>query len=323
MLNIPYLGLVPMTQTITPKKILGISIAAILAVGLAGSPLYADAIGDLLETEVTIAGDNYDRIVFTTADKIPKKGEFGGFAIVTEGHVIAVTDHGGFYDSEAQKAPKLPPTLPLSPTAAVCADGDKGCNSKWHTHLVEPKGSALCATGLAIGALSFEEPSEKVQIKAKSIILKNIALGTDSFTESLTNAPKDFTAGLPVDSDVVSGADTPFSFDGLAFDLTPTFDGPVAAENLVICIGDTFDPADLCAAIEAAPATDTPADAGTGLAYRDLIGSGGENNKVELSEFPFSAALFDVINTSTGDATPEGLGGVELQNWYDANCPAP
>jgi len=226
-----------MTKTMTPKKILGISIAAILTVGLAGSPLYAEAIGDLIKTKVAIAGDNYDRIVFTTADKIPKKGEFGGFAILTEGHVIAVTDHGGFYDSEAQKAPKLPPALPISATAAVCAVGDKGCNSKWHTHLVEPKESGLCATGLAVGALSFEEPSEKVKVKAKSIVLRNIALGTDSFTESLSNAPKDFTAGLPVDSDVVSGDVTPFSFDGLAFDLTPIFDGSVSAENLVVCIG--------------------------------------------------------------------------------------
>ncbi len=226
-----------MTHTMTPKKILGISIAALFAVGLAGSPLYAEAIGDLIETKVALAGDNYDRIVFTTADKIPKKGEFGGFAILTEGHVIAVTDHKGFYDSEAQKAPKLPPVLPLSDTAAVCDAADKGCNSKWHTHLVEPAESTLCATGLKVGALSFEEPSEKVKIKAKSIVLRNIALGTNSFTESISNAPKDFTVGLPVDSDVVSGADTPFSFDGLAFDLTPTFDGTVSAENLVVCIG--------------------------------------------------------------------------------------
>ncbi len=226
-----------MIKTMTPKKILGISIATVFAVGLLSSPLYAEAIPDLLQTRVNLAGDNYDHIVFKTADKIPRTGEFGGFAILTDGHVIAVTDHAGFYDSKAQRPPTLPPDLPISATAAVCNENDRGCNSKWHSHLVEPKPSDLCLTGLAVGALSFDEPSEKVKVLAKHIILRNIALGTSSFTESLTNTPKDFTVGFPVDSDGITGAETPFNFDGVAFDLTPTYDGPMSAETLVVCIG--------------------------------------------------------------------------------------
>ncbi|MFQ5782537.1 MAG: hypothetical protein ACE5GR_05730 [Nitrosopumilus sp.] len=141
-------------------------------------------------------------------------------------HVIAVTSHPGAYDSEAQSFDNDDITFALCSPEQI-ADGL--CGAEWHTHLVEPVDHDRCGFK-AIGALTFEEPSEKVKIKAKKIILKEIEMETDDYTNSITGEVKDFTAGNPVDAN----PDTK-KFDGAAFDLNATFD---ASGNLeAVCIG--------------------------------------------------------------------------------------
>ena len=210
------------------SKLLGASLAAIFAIALVGSPIMAEAITDLVKTKLKIDDDEYEKITFKLASKIPKVPTgseiFGGYAVFTDGHVIAVTAHEGAFDSETQ-------SFPTSGTFGLC-DADQVaagfCSGVWHTHLVEPVGNENCAFA-AVGALTFEEPSDDVKIKAKKIVLKEIEMETDDYTNSITGQEMDFTAGNPVDAD----PSTP-EFDGAAFDLTPVFiDGNLAA----ICIG--------------------------------------------------------------------------------------
>lgn len=213
-----------------------------MAVGLVSSPIWADPITELVKTKVKYDDDEYDKIKFKLAEKVPTDGSvFGGYAIFTSGHVIAVTSHPSFYDSETQTAPS-PGQVALDPfpgPAAVCNVGDVACGAEWHTHMVEPvtatnsDNSPVCAIA-AVGALTFEEVSEELKVKAKKIVLKEIE--SDDFTDAVSGNEKDFTAGSPVDADVALAGILPEEpgFQGVGFDLHPTTDD---LGNLVVCIG--------------------------------------------------------------------------------------
>ena len=110
--------------------------------------------------------NEYNRLLFQLDDLVPTEGEvFGGYAIITSGDVIAITSHDGFYDSVTQMSPTEGPAIPdpFTGVAQVCTPTDTGCGPEWHGHLVKPTPDARCATGLAIGDLSFDEPNEKTK----------------------------------------------------------------------------------------------------------------------------------------------------------------
>lgn len=314
MLNIPCLGHVPMNT----KILLGLTLVAVLAMAVA-YPAVADAVTGIEKTEIKVKDGEIDKLKFHLDDKVAED-TFGGYAIFTDGGaVVAYTSHPGVYDSTSQTAPTSDQIdLPIGAIAAGCSvSPDIACGGEWHSHLVVPVGSPYCDFA-AISELSFNEPADKVKAKGKHVDGKDIAIGTEGFVGAISGVLMDFTVGTPEDFN-----DATEEFDGVSFPLKTAFDdGTLRA----ICIGETtgFSETEaLCAAIEAAPATDTPADAGTGLAYRDLIGGGGVDpeNKVQIDEFPYGDALWAEINTSADDAFPTaGLGGVELQNWYNANC---
>lgn len=205
------------------KKILGVSIATVLAVALVGSPIMADAITELVKTKIKIKDDEYKKIEFKLAEKVPLNGEvFGGYAIFTDGDVIAVTSHQGAYDSEAQDFDNDETTFALCNPAQLAAGL---CGPEWHSHLVQPVSHPRCEFA-AVGALTFEEPSDDTKTKGTKIKLKEIEIGTDEFTNSLTGDEQDFTAGHPTSS------------DGVAFDLNAAFDD--GGSLVAVCIGDVI-----------------------------------------------------------------------------------
>ena len=230
MLKLSTQSVISMTKT---KTILAVSFAAVFAIGVISLPAFAADFGQphLTKTKLTIDGDKYSKIEFKTDGKIPKTGAFGGYAILTDGDVIAVTSHQGAFDSETQTWPAPGVTFGLCGAPALAAGH---CGPVWHSHLVTPTSDARCATGLAIGGLTHEEPTSKVKVKGSKITLEKIPLGTSGFTESVSGIVGTlFTAGLPVDSDGLTGATTPGVFDGVEFPLTPVGAGPTFG----ICIG--------------------------------------------------------------------------------------
>ncbi|MDH3766269.1 MAG: hypothetical protein OER82_10750 [Nitrosopumilus sp.] len=152
MLNIPCLGFVPITKT---RTIFVLSLAAVFAIGVIGSPIVAEAISDLEKTKVVlnVAVDKIKKIVFTIQDGVPENNVFGGYAIVTdEGDVVAVTSHKGVYDNEAQSYPNKNKTFDVCNKGLVTAGF---CDEVWSTHAVKLVDNDLCAFK-AIGASSFE-----------------------------------------------------------------------------------------------------------------------------------------------------------------------
>lgn len=67
------------------KIILGISIATLFAIFLMSSPLVAEAITDLVKTNVLVKNNEYKKIDFWLANKVPKDGSvFVVYAIFTD-----------------------------------------------------------------------------------------------------------------------------------------------------------------------------------------------------------------------------------------------
>lgn len=202
----------------TTKRILtGTTLVAIFAITAISSPLLAEAITGLADTEVEVKNNNIEKIVFElTGDVVTDGSDFGGYAVFTDGDVLAVTSHKGAYDNEAQSFPVAGTTF------ALCNKGQLNagfCDATWHTHLVQPTGSEHCGFA-AIGALTFEEPSQSVQVIGDKIIIEGVPITTTEFTNSVNGEGLDFTAGVPDNA-------------GVAFDLEPVFvDGDLAA----ICI---------------------------------------------------------------------------------------
>jgi len=282
------------------KILFGLALVAVLTIAVA-SPTVVGAITGIEKTEIKVKNGEIDKLKFHLDDKV-EKPTFGGYAIFTTGgEIVAYTSHATVYDSTSQTAPTSDEILiQVGAIAAVC-DSEDACGGEWHSHLVVADfANPYCETA-AISELSFNEPASNVKADGKHVQGKDIAIGTGGFVGAISGQLMDFTVGDPLP-------------DGVAFPLKPAFD---AGSLSAICIGETtgyeapIETELLCADIS---------DAGSGLAYRDAVGVGGSHDKIELSEFPYSESLFNTINTNTGDVSPEGLGGVELQTWYDDNC---
>jgi len=207
-----------------------IALAVIIA-----SPILAEAITGLDSTTVTNNTADYD-IEFTTSGPVATDGtDFGGYAIfTTDGDVIAITSHKGVYDNEAQAYPNK------NKTFDVCNKGNVNagfCDAVWHTHVVKPVPNPACAL-VAVGALTFEQPSASVNIVGNVITIEGVPIGTLPYTNSITGDSLDFTtAATHVSPNPVTG-----DGDGVAFPLNGVFDGKAKDKNLVaICIGPVSD----------------------------------------------------------------------------------
>jgi hypothetical protein len=299
MLNIPCLGLVPMTKTV----LLGATLAAVFTVMLFASPM-ADAITGLVETEVKDNKNTYQKITFSLADDVITDGTdtFGGYAVFTDGgDVIAVTSHMGAYDSAGQQYDD--PAI----TFALCSPEqlDAGlCGPEWHSHLVKPADSDLCAIA-QVGALTFEEPSATVVANQDNIKVVNVKKGTKSFTNSVSGLSTEFTvASSAVDPHPLSGQ------AGVPFDLNPVFiDGALNA----ICIGPASEVGSLCSDL----GDGTVPDAQDFMALHNT----NPTVRLEIGEFPYSDDLWNEINIFTGGAIGGTVvGATELSIWYGDSC---
>lgn len=223
------------------KKILVISLAGILTISLFAAPTIAEAITGLTGGSIAFSPGNLDKVVFSTAPaKIQKHGaDFGGYGVLippgevagTNMALLVVTSHQGVYDNEDQKPPKYSGLL--SPTFSVCSDprdiNSNRCGAEWHTHLadlqVDPTGTCQATNPfgvpLEVARLSFEEPSNKDNVKGKSIVVEGVSLGPQTLTESVSSTQQIFDHG---------------TYGGalVQFDLVPRPGGPVF--GLHVCV---------------------------------------------------------------------------------------
>ena len=212
------------------KTIMVISMATILSLAVT-VPAIAEAFPSLKKAVVDVEDDTFNlRFQFEgkSSDIVPPA--FGGVAVLTDaGTAIAATTHDRFYDSEKQTAPQEEPVVSFG-VAALCTGTDPGCGPEWHIHIVNPVEDDRCFTGLAVGELTWEDPSEKLKLAGPNIIAKKIALGANEYTASLAGETLVFDAGTVPDAN-----------GSLAFDLTPIFtdtEEPIDPTTLAgICIG--------------------------------------------------------------------------------------
>lgn len=198
----------------TKKLLLGVLIGAILIAAIL--PVSAkiagmDTITLLSNTgnKIIVDDDEIEKAKFKLAGNVNTGNVFGGYGALSGNSLLVVTSHPGFYDSETQNAPSAGQTaVPISSTAAVCNTGSGVCQKIWHTHLANLANDALAiqyceanavlgggdASKLRVESLTFEEPSEKVRVKANKIIVKEVE-GDDDFTNSLTAQEKEFLLG--------------------------------------------------------------------------------------------------------------------------------
>jgi len=211
----------PMTKTV----LLGLTLATVLTMAIA-FPAIADAITDIKKTEVKVKKGEIEKLRFQLEGKVPTNA-FGGYAILTDvGTAIAITSHAGFYDSEKQIAPTVDPIIQFDGPAALCASTDGECGGDWHVHVVIPAVDARCATTLKVGELTWNDPSDALNIAGNNLIARGIALGTNDYVAALAGGTVSFDTG------VVPGT------SGLSFDLTPIFLDPEDPTTLdAVCIG--------------------------------------------------------------------------------------
>jgi len=281
-----------MTKTV----LLGLTLAAVLTMAIA-FPAIADAITPIKQTEIKVKKGEISKLRFQLEGNVETQ-PFGGYAIFTDGGaVVAVTSHAGFYDSETQGVPSSV-ALQFPGPAAVCAADSEGCGAEWHTHLVVPDTDNANCNFAAVSELTFEEPSDRLNVAGNNLIIRGVDIGTNSFTPALAGGSDDFTVGDPLEG-------------GAAFDLNPAVSD---AGLQAVCIGDVNETALLCQ------------DLGTGerdpsaLDFIALHNTGGDF-RLEVEEFPYSSDIWDEANTN--QSTPLNasvVGGVELANWYSANC---
>lgn len=208
------------------KTVLGISLAAVLAIAIV-FPL-AEAITSINQTEVKVKNGQISKLKFELNGPVETQ-PFGGYAILTNANpttAIAITSHAGFYDNEKQAAPSLTPIIQFDGPAALCTAGDSGCGAEWHVHVVIPAADNRCATGLKVGELTFNDPSNRLQIAGENLIARGIPLEVNQYTAALAGGQIGFDAG------------TNPGTSGLAFDLTPIFLDPNDPTTLdAVCIG--------------------------------------------------------------------------------------
>ena len=279
-----------MTKTV----LLGLTLAAVLTMAIA-FPAIADAITPIKQTEIKVKKGEISKLRFQLEGNVETQ-PFGGYAIFTDGGaVVAVTSHAGFYDSEIQGEPTIE-AISFDGPAAVCGEGSEGCGAEWHTHLVVPDVDSPYCDFASVSELTFEEPSDSLNVAGNNLIIRGVDIGTNSFTRALAGDAADFTVGNPQEG-------------GAAFDLNPAVhDGGLKA----VCIGDvSSEEGALCAELDAL---------GGGVAFKDFYNTGGDH-RLEIGEFPYSDDLWNELNTNkNGAVNTSVVGGVELNTWAADNC---
>ncbi len=140
------------------KTILGISFAAAFVFSMVLIPAYAGGHLTIEKAKVDATPTEIKKAKIDTTGKIPTKGGFVGYGIVTTGaDIIVATTHAGVLDSELQKGD------PMSP--------------KWHNHYVTLGPSTGCTSGTEVLNISYESPG-KVKVKGDKIEIKGVPLGT-------------------------------------------------------------------------------------------------------------------------------------------------
>ena len=167
-----------MTKT---KTIMGISLAAIFAVTMiASQTVSADGSHlDLIESEIKMNSDAITEAEIETAGDIPEINtdpSFFGYAIVTDGVLVAATTHNGFFDSETQD--------------------EENPDGVWHVHMVEATTDTACASGVAIARVSFEE-NGTVEVEDDEIEFSDISRDALDLTNALTGDVEEFKLGQP------------------------------------------------------------------------------------------------------------------------------
>jgi len=185
-----------MTKTV----LLGLTLAAVLTLAIA-FPAVADAITGIKKTEVKDNTDEINKLRFQLNDKVPET-PFGGYALfTTDGSVIAITSHAGFFDSIGQQAPTTSQVAnQVGAIAAVCSVTDVACGNEWHAHLVNPEPDTLCddVGGIAkVGELTYNQPTDQLNIDGKNILARGIDKGTEGFVGAISGQLMDFTVGEP------------------------------------------------------------------------------------------------------------------------------
>ena len=113
------------------KTILTTSLVAVFAIMMAITPAYAASYLDMTKAEVEKRS-----FEIKTGATIPQDGSAGlfGYAVFGENGLIAVTTHGGVWDSDAQSGPSDP---------------------VFHTHIVQLNAkSADCSSGIQVASAS-------------------------------------------------------------------------------------------------------------------------------------------------------------------------
>lgn len=189
-------------------------------------PAVAEAITEIKKTEVKVKKGEISKLRFQLEGNVETQ-PFGGYAILTDaGTAIAITSHAGFYDSEKQTEPTVTPIIQFDGPGALCASTDGECGAEWHAHVVVPATDARCATNLKVGDLTWDDPSDRLNVAGNNLIARGIALGANDYVAALAGGTVSFDTGA------VPGT------SGLAFDLTPIF---LDSEDLTtldaVCIG--------------------------------------------------------------------------------------
>ena len=166
-----------MTKTTT---ILAISLAAVFALSMVALPL-AEAAGHLVldKSKIDMNSDVIKKAEIKTAGTIPEINtapSFFGYAVITDGVLVAATTHDGFYDSETQDM-----------------DAPDGI---WHTHMVKATDETECASGLAVAKISFEE-NGKVKVSKNKIKFSDISRDALDLTNALDTTAEEFQLGQP------------------------------------------------------------------------------------------------------------------------------
>ena len=227
MLNIPCLGLVPMTKTNT-KKILTISLATVFGIAMIASPIGVDAMGSYLSIDklkIEMNSDEIEKAVIKTDGKIPSTVDaswYGYVVLTNHGDVLAATTHDGFCDSEVQTTKANVPSL-----------GGADCTGDWHIHMVTLAENDNCITednanGLAVGRISYEENGE-LEIKNKKVEFEDASRDALNLKNVVGSDPEEFLLGQP---------------DGVvaSFNIRPEFvdnDNPDLSELLGVCLDVT------------------------------------------------------------------------------------
>lgn len=194
MLNIPCLGLVPMTKT---RTIAAISLAGVFAIGMLFSSGFAAGHLPLTIEKYELEWDEFKvkKVKITVDEKIPTSDAFGYGAILKSGTALLTTTHGGLLDSEDQ-FDRFDPV--------------------WHNHVVlltsgddetHPCGMETGGPYTEVVDLTNESPGE-AKIKKDKAEIKNAPMGEYSGqlsnTELVLNAPENTVASFtlnPVDDD--------------------------------------------------------------------------------------------------------------------------